>query len=241
MKWLKASFTTIGRMQFVAVFQEQISMTPKDMKQEIASIDDLLERKFATKIENKCSRNGFVLPNTLKILSRSMGYIEKGRFTGNILFHIQAEAGVLNPPDGAEMEGDVMRKNKMGMYVNYNDAIRIILPRDLHIGNEEFEAVQVGDRVRLEVKKSRFQVNDAYILSVGIFRGRVKTGEFAVVPEAERAEEDLEDAEAEENAEEAEENADDAEEAEQEELDDLVEEEQSDLAETAEEEEGATE
>ena len=107
----------------------------------------------------------------MKILSRSMGYVEKGRFTGDIIFHVQAEAKVLNPPAGFTLEGVVIRKNKMGMYVSYNDAIRIILPRDLHIGDEAFEAVPVGATVSVEIQKSRFQVNDAYILSVGLFRG----------------------------------------------------------------------
>jgi DNA-directed RNA polymerase subunit E'/Rpb7 len=191
-------------MQYTAVFQEQISLTPKDLKHEILSIDDLLERKFASKIENRCSRNGFVLPNSIKILSRSLGYLEKGRFTGNIIFHIQAESDVLNPPDGTILEGDVTRKNKMGMYVNYNDAIRIILPRDLHIGNEAFENVAVGDRVRVEIKKSRFQVNDAYILSVGLFKERMGIGptvaeeEVAADEEAGAEEAGAEEAEAEE-------------------------------------------
>jgi DNA-directed RNA polymerase subunit E'/Rpb7 len=172
-------------MQYTAVFQEQLSLTPNDMKREVKSIDEELEKKFASKIENKCSQNGYVLPGTLKILSRSMGYVEKGRFTGNIIFHVQAEASVLNPPDGTLLEGDVMRKNKMGIYVNYNDAIRIILPRDLHIGNEEFESVQINDTVRVEIKKSRFQVNDPYILCVGILRERVKAGVPMVVPATE--------------------------------------------------------
>jgi S1 RNA binding domain len=163
-------------MQHTAIFQEQLSLTPSDMKRGVKSFDDELEKKFAAKIENRCSQNGYVLPGTLKILSRSMGYVEKGRFTGNLLFHVQAEAAVLNPPDGTILEGDVMRKNKMGMYVNYNDAIRIILPRDLHIGNEEFESIQINDTVRVEIKKSRFQVNDPFILCVGILRERVKEG-----------------------------------------------------------------
>jgi hypothetical protein len=110
----------------------------------------------------------------MKILSRSMGYVEKGRFTGDIIFHLQAEGKVLNPPAGLTLQGIVIRKNKMGMYVSYNDAIRIILPRDLHIGDEVFEAVQVGATVNVEIQKSRFQVNDPYILSVGLFRGLVE-------------------------------------------------------------------
>jgi hypothetical protein len=98
-----------------------------------------------------------------------MGVLEKGRFTGSILFHVQAEGDVLNPPDGIQVEGEVIRKNKMGMYVSYENAIRVIVPRDLHIGQKEFEDVEVGERVQVEVKKARFQVNDPYILAVGIF------------------------------------------------------------------------
>ena len=92
-----------------------------------------------------------------------------------MLFYIQLEADVLNPPDGTELEGIVIRKNKMGMYVSYNvndgenEAIRIIIPRDLHIGNEVFDKIEIGETVRIQLKKSRFQINDPYILSIGMF------------------------------------------------------------------------
>ena len=158
-------------MEHTAIFEERASLTSRDLRGQITDIDALLIDKLSTRMENKCSRHGFVLPGSMKILSRSMGYIEKGRFTGDIIFHLQVEGKVLNPPAGLTLEGIVIRKNKMGMYVSYDDAIRIILPRDIHIGNDEFEAVQVGERVKVEIQKSRFQVNDAYILSVGLFRG----------------------------------------------------------------------
>ena len=158
-------------MQHTAIFEEQVALTPKDMRQDIESIDAVLLDKLSTNMEGRCSKNGYVLSGTVKVLSRSMGAMEKGRFTGNILFHVQAEATVLNPSDGTVLEGEVIRKNKMGMYVSYQDAIRIILPRDLYIGDEAYDAVQIGERIQVEVKKSRFQVNDPYILSVGYFRG----------------------------------------------------------------------
>jgi DNA-directed RNA polymerase subunit E'/Rpb7 len=157
-------------MEYNAVFEEQIALTPKDMRIKIDSIDTLLQNKLQAKLEGRCSRDGFVQPGTLKILSRSMGNLEKGLFTGSILFHIQAEASVLNPPDGTVIKGEVIRKNKMGIYVSYMDAIRVIIPRDLHIGDETFEAVEIGQTVEVEIKKSRFQVNDPYVLSVGMFR-----------------------------------------------------------------------
>lgn len=161
-------------MDHTAVFEEQVPLTPKDLRNEIKNIDSLLEQKLQAKLEGRCSRHGYVLPGSIQILSRSMGMVEKGRFTGSILFHVQAEGQVLNPPDGLVLEGEVIRKNKMGLYVNYQDAIRVIVPRDLNIGNEEFESVEVGEIVKVEVKKSRFQVNDEYILSVGLYKGRGK-------------------------------------------------------------------
>lgn len=188
-------------MEHTALFEERASLTSRDLRGEITDIDGLIIQKLSTRMENKCSRHGFVLPGTMKIISRSMGYIEKGRFTGDIIFHVQAEAKVLNPPAGFTLEGVVIRKNKMGMYVSYNDAIRIILPRDLHIGDEAFEAVAIGASVNVEIQKSRFQVNDPYILSVGLFRGVVDGAAVPVVTEVEAPVAAVPDAEVEADAE----------------------------------------
>lgn len=166
----------IAQMEILSNFETKVALTAKDLSKDIESIDKLLEEKIKTQYEGKCSRNGYVLPNSVKLLSRSAGLIEKGRFTGDILFYAEAESTVLQPPDGYNLEGEVIRKNKMGLYVNYRDAIRIIVPRDLHIGDEEFEKVQVGEIIQVEIKKSRYQVNDSSILSVGIYRGKKAAG-----------------------------------------------------------------
>ena len=157
-------------MEYKAVFEEQVSLNPKDMRIKIESVEDLVRDKLHARLEGRCSRHGYVQPGTVTILSRSMGSLEKGRFTGSFIFNVQAEGTVLNPPDGTILEGEVIRKNKMGIYVSYKDAIRVIVPRDLHIGDEAFEMVEIGEKVQVEIKKSRFQVNDPYILSVGLFR-----------------------------------------------------------------------
>jgi DNA-directed RNA polymerase subunit E'/Rpb7 len=217
-------------MEHTAIFEEQVALSPMDMRREIRSIDTILAKKLQEKLEGRCSRHGFVLQNSIRILSRSMGTAEKGRFTGSFLYHVQAEGGVLNPPDGVVISGEVIRKNKMGIYVNYRDAVRVIVPRDLNIGNEEFESVGVGETIEVEIKKSRFQVNDEYILSVGLFKGR-KGGPREVV-----AEEGAEEAEAEEAAEEGVE-----EEAEEAEAEEGAEEGVEEEAEEAEAEEGAEE
>lgn len=177
-------------IETLALFEEKISITPRDLANTKLNIHALLLSKLAEKLEGKCSLHGWVMPNSTKILSRSMGYLESGRFTGDLVFHVQAQASVLNPPSGSHLVCEVVGNNMMGMYVSYKvrmrqtnkktkqivtsdvDAIKCILPRDLHIGDEAFSKVEIGDSVNVEVKKSRFQVNDKFILSVGIFEGK---------------------------------------------------------------------
>jgi DNA-directed RNA polymerase subunit E'/Rpb7 len=156
-------------MEHSVIFEEFVSLNPNDFSKQIDSINSILLEKLKQKLENKCSKHGFVLSNSLKILSRSMGKASVGRFTGDYAFYVQIQGNVLNPPDGVVIEGEVVSKNKMGIYCNYKNAIRVIVPRDLHIGNNEFDSINVGENIKVEIKKSRFQVNDDTILSVGIF------------------------------------------------------------------------
>ena len=177
-------------MEHSVLFEEQVSLNSNDLSKKISLINDILMEKVKNKLENKCSRYGFVLPGTLKMLSRSMGKASSGRFVADYLFQIQIQGDVLNPPDGEVLEGEVIRKNKMGIYLNYKNAIRIIIPRDLHIGNDDFDAVQIGDTVRVQIKKSRFQINDENILSVGLYLNNVKGDVEQEEDEEEEEEED---------------------------------------------------
>lgn len=205
-------------MEQLAVFEDKVMLTPADLSREITSFDDILLEKLKTSLEGKCSRHGYVLPGTLELLSRSMGSAEKGRFTSDFLYYIKAQGKVLNPPDGFQIEGEVARKNKMGLYVIINNAIRIMIPRDLHIGNEEFDQIQLGDVVRVEIKKSRFQVNDTHILSIGQYLQTVHSvGPAGPSSEAAAAAAEVEaEAEAEAEAPVAEEEGEDEEEGEEE-------------------------
>jgi len=162
-------------MEQLAIFEEKVILTPSDLRPEIESFDEILLAKLKTTLEGKCSKHGYVIPKSLELLSRSMGAAEKGHFTSDFLYYMKVQGKVYNPPDGLEVEGEVVRKNKMGLYVIIEDAIRIMVPRDLHIGNEEFDAIELGDRIRIEIKKSRFQVNDTHILSIGQYLGTVGT------------------------------------------------------------------
>lgn len=192
------------------VFEEKVSLSPTDInRMQSSSIDELLLKKFAKTNEGQCSVHGWLIPGSMKILSRSIPQIEGGRFTGDLVSWVQIEGSVIYPVDGARLRGLVLKKNKMGLFVMYENAIQIIVPRDLHIGNEEFDSVQINDMIEVEIKKSRFQVKDQYILSVGLFISKVAKAAVAMTSDTlpvveEESEESEPEEEAKEESEEAE-------------------------------------
>ena len=202
-------------MESTAFFEKKINLSPGEFNEvKHESIDSLLEKKAKQLIENKCSEQGFVVPGTVKLISRSMGYFEAARFTGDANYYLKLEGKVVYPADGIRVVCEVIRKNKMGLYADYNNAIRIQVPRDLHVGSEEYEEVEVGDIIEVELKRSKFQINDPYILASAIFITK-KSGNIAPISEEGKeevsGEEEPEAVEAEEEGEEGEEDGEEEE------------------------------
>lgn len=167
-------------MESEAFFQEKVYLTPNDISREVTSIDAILLKKIKERLEQKCSPHGYVLPGTLELLTRSAGMVDSGRFSGDWAFLVKAKGRVLHPPEGTSIELEVLKNNKMGVYGIYENAIRVMIPRDLHLGDDEFDQLKVGERIRVEIQKSRFQLRDPFIVSVGLFRG-MATGEAPLV------------------------------------------------------------
>ena len=173
-------------MDQLVLFEQKVYLTPKDMNRVAKEdIDSVLLDHLRTALENKCSQHGFVIPKSLEILSRSMGHLENGRYTGNILFHVQVKGRVYYPVNGTKVTGVIQKKNKMGLYVVYEDAIRILVPRDLHLHDDDFDALALGNIIQIEIRKSRFQIHDPFILSVGVYVGKAERAGVVEQPSAE--------------------------------------------------------
>jgi DNA-directed RNA polymerase subunit E'/Rpb7 len=182
-------------MEQIAVFQDKVVISPIDLHSDVESFDEIILAKLKKQLEGKCSKHGFVIPGSLEMLSRSMGICEKGRATADFIYFVKAQGKVYNPPDGTEVVGEVSLKNKMGCYVVVDNAVRIMVPRDLHIGNDVFDAISVGDRIRVNIKKSQVRVNSTHILSIGeLVRLEAAAVEAPLEAEAPAVEEEQEEA-----------------------------------------------
>ena len=202
-------------MENTVFFEKKLFLTPLDFNRlKTQTVDEILLKKAHELLDGKCSEHGFVVPGSLNILSRSMGYFEAARFTGDAVYYVKLEGRVIYPVEGHQVIGDVIRKNKMGLYVNYKNAIRIQVPRDLHLDNQEYDEIEVGEFIRVELKRSKFAVYDPYILASGLFIEQA---------DEENQDEEDEDEENEEDEDEEEEVAEDEEDEEDEEAEEVEE------------------
>jgi len=157
---------------------ERIELSAKDFGG-LTSADGLKDA-LVTKLkrnEGKCNANGYVKPGTVQLIARSMGTAENGKFTGNWIFDCKFSCDVLRPiafdakdPSSvkeAVLTVKIIDVNDMGAYGSFEEAIRVLLPRDLHAGNPAFNALKKGGTTRVRMDKHRFQTNDDYIMAVG--------------------------------------------------------------------------
>jgi len=156
------------------ILEERVALMPTDLADmdEISKIRSLLLQRIKVKIEGRCISAGYVKPDSLEILHCSLGMAENGRFTGNYIYYLKLRCKVFYPETNTPVECRVLKVNKMGAYVVLDEAMRVLLPRDLHLGNTAFDGLNPEDTVVVQVLRSRFQTNDPFISSVGLFISR---------------------------------------------------------------------
>lgn len=163
---------------FKPVYLDQrVTVSPTELTKASTDMDTFLLEKIRKRLEGKCSTHGYVRPGSTQILARSMGQAEHGRFTADFLYTCKVKVQCLLPHADQLFTARILKANKLGAYAliyegdRVYEAMRILIPRDLHIGNQEFDALQVGQGIRVKLLRSRFQANDAFIQAVGLYEG----------------------------------------------------------------------
>jgi DNA-directed RNA polymerase subunit E'/Rpb7 len=177
---------------FKPIFIDQrIALTPSEFSEAASDIDAYLVAKIRKDLEGQCCTHGYVRPGSTQILARSMGQGEHGRFTGDFLYTCKVKIMCLLPVADQIIEARVLKMNKLGAYAlivdegRLREAMRILLPRDLHLGNTTFDSLTEGKGVRIRLMKSRFQAKDAFISSIGIFEDLAPGADVDAVAESE--------------------------------------------------------
>jgi len=156
---------------FENILNEKVSVYSNELKNKV-NIEELLLRKLSNKLEGKCIRQGYVKPNSIKILTRSVGQVLDGHFNGDIVYKLKIKVDLCNPVEGQQVNCYVHNINKMGIIASldtnpHKSPLQILIARHHHQENELFQEIEVGDFITIEIIGTKFQLNDKKIHAIG--------------------------------------------------------------------------
>lgn len=120
--------------------------------------------------EGRCSAEGYIQRNSITIVNYSLG--RTNYIKGGVDYEVQFQADVCMPHPGQRFKAPVKLRSKVGIHCE-TPPIKILIPRDLHIGNEEFENVKVDEEIEFEVIGAQFKQQDPDIIVVGKLLSKV--------------------------------------------------------------------
>lgn len=127
-----------------------------------------LERMIVSKTEGKCIVEGFIRPDSVRILTYSSGKV----LAGLVEFQVTFECMVCHPVDGMLVEAICKTITKAGIHTevidkNNNVPVTVFIARDHHINNHKFEKVVENSKVMVSIIGVRFELNDSNICAIG--------------------------------------------------------------------------
>jgi DNA-directed RNA polymerase subunit E'/Rpb7 len=147
---------------------KSLSIEPKYINNQI---NDYILKRLKVNFEGKCLNYGYIKPNSIKIIKRSIGSVLASHFNGNILYNILFSVDVCNPLEGAILDIQVKNINKMGILAESADEyspLNILLARQHHIDNENFSNLKIGEAIQCKIIGKRFEYGDNQISVVAV-------------------------------------------------------------------------
>jgi DNA-directed RNA polymerase subunit E'/Rpb7 len=144
----------------------------RDLKKKVHIHSKFLQRNMQASIlaqlkmnfEGRCSSEGFIQRNSVTILNYSLG--RTNYIKGGVDYDVDFQADVCLPHPGQIFKAPIKLRSKVGIHAE-TPPIKILIPRDLHLGNSDFDSAQVDEEIEFEVIGAQFKQQDADIIIVG--------------------------------------------------------------------------
>lgn len=159
---------------FNSILIDNVRVPPSKLSSNIKST---LKRNLQSRFEGKCSKHGFILPDTISIIGYSMGVAKSITLNGDVDYLVQYNASVCNPAVGSVVLGKVTNMNKLGLlaesYIDVNDekypVIETIIVANSSTNKSEVDIASVGinDLITIEIVGKKFELNDKKISAIG--------------------------------------------------------------------------
>jgi len=136
----------------------------KDIKHSLLS-------QLKVKYQGRCSAEGYIHRDSLVITNYSLGRADIHH--PGVDYMVTFQADVCLPHVGQTFKASIKLRSKIGIHADISP-LSILIPRDLHIGNTEFDELKVDDEVEFEVVGSQFKQGDENIIVLGKLKSKVQ-------------------------------------------------------------------
>jgi len=128
-----------------------------------------LERKIIQQTEGKCIPQGFIRPNSVRIISYSSGNVN----SENIEFTTVYECLVCHPVENMRIECTARTITKAGIHaevVTDNNVVplTIFIARDHNYTSRYFDKIKENAKLQVKILGIRYELNDPYICAIGM-------------------------------------------------------------------------
>jgi DNA-directed RNA polymerase subunit E'/Rpb7 len=127
------------------------------------NIKETIEKNIIFNFEGKCVVEGFIKPNSSKIITYSSGLIQGT----NVSFEVVFECEICCPVEGMLISCVAKNITKAGVRAESADEtpspVVVFIARDHHFSVSQFSNIQEGDKFVSRVIGQRFELNDKYV------------------------------------------------------------------------------
>ena len=136
------------------------------------NIQSSLVAQLRMKYEGVCVAEGYIQRRSITVIEHSLG--RTNLIKGGLDYTVKFQADVCMPHPKQVFRMPVTLKSKIGIHAELTP-IKALLPRDLHIGLDDFDGLSEGQEIEFEVEGARFQQGDETIVVLGKLRSIIKT------------------------------------------------------------------
>ena len=132
------------------------------------NIKEVIEENIKSNFEGKCLVEGFIKPNSVKIITYSSGIIYRG---SSVSFEVIFECEVCFPVEGMLVSCVAKNITKAGIRAESSTDVPtpvvVFIAKDHHYNVAHFNDVKEGDKINVRVIGQRFELNDKYVSIIG--------------------------------------------------------------------------
>ena len=135
------------------------------------NIQSSLLGQLKIKFQGRCLAEGYLQRDSITIVKYAIGRCNY--LKGGVDYDVTFQADICMPHVGQVFKAPVTLRSKIGIHAEL-EPMRVLIPRDLHVGNEAFDTVEVGQQMEFEVVGTQFKQGDENIIVLGKLKSKVQ-------------------------------------------------------------------